>query len=52
MPEVTSVDDRDALAALAPLDGTVHAWHEKQVAQEATWSARGVSEVEDHVMID
>jgi osmotically-inducible protein OsmY len=34
------------------LDGTVHAWHEKQVAQEAAWSARGVSEVEDHVMID
>jgi osmotically-inducible protein OsmY len=34
------------------LQGKVHAWHEKDVAQQAAWSARGVTEVEDHITID
>jgi osmotically-inducible protein OsmY len=34
------------------LEGTVHARHEKELAQEAAWSARGVAEIEDHVMIN
>lgn len=34
------------------LDGKVHAWHEKEMAQRAAWSARGVTEVEDRIQID
>jgi osmotically-inducible protein OsmY len=34
------------------LEGKVHAWHEKKMAQQAAWSARGVTEVDDRIMID
>jgi osmotically-inducible protein OsmY len=34
------------------LDGKVHAWHEKEMAQLAAWSARGVTEVDDRIQID
>lgn len=34
------------------LDGKVHAWHEKRMAQQAAWAAPGVVEVEDRIMID
>jgi osmotically-inducible protein OsmY len=34
------------------LEGKVHAWHEKNMAQQAAWSARGVTEVEDCLLID
>jgi osmotically-inducible protein OsmY len=33
------------------LDGTVHSWHEKSVAENAAWSAPGVTVVEDRLTI-
>ena len=33
------------------LTGKVHTWAERQVAQRAAWSAPGVSEVEDRIVI-
>jgi osmotically-inducible protein OsmY len=34
------------------LSGNVHAWHAKQMAQQAAWSACGVTDVEDRITID
>jgi osmotically-inducible protein OsmY len=34
------------------LEGKVHGWHEKQIAQQAAWSARGVTDVVDDIVID
>lgn len=33
------------------LEGKVHAWHERGVAERAAWSAPGVTSVEDHLTI-
>lgn len=33
------------------LEGQVHAWYERQLAERAAWSASGVRAVEDHLMI-
>lgn len=34
------------------LEGKVHAWHERGVAEQAAWSAPGVHAVEDKIQID
>ena len=33
------------------LEGHVHAWHERQVAEHAAWAVPGVAKVEDHLII-
>lgn len=33
------------------LSGTVHGWHERQVAERAAWSAPGVTWVEDKIVV-
>ena len=33
------------------LDGKVHAWYERGVAERAAWSAPGVKSVEDHLLV-
>jgi osmotically-inducible protein OsmY len=33
------------------LSGTVHGWNERRVAEAAAWSAPGVSEVEDNIVL-
>lgn len=34
------------------LDGKIKAWHERQVAERAAWSAAGVCSVEDNLRVD
>ncbi|MDZ5454756.1 BON domain-containing protein [Labrys sp. ZIDIC5] len=34
------------------LDGNIKAWHERQVAERAAWSAAGVCSVEDNLRVD
>lgn len=34
------------------LDGKIKAWHERQVAERAAWSAAGVCSVEDNLHVD
>ena len=34
------------------LGGTVHAWYERDLAEQAAWSAPGVTEVQDHIEIE
>lgn len=50
------VDARRIQVAVAggkvKLSGSVHALHEKQMAEQAAWSARGVTEVENRIVID
>jgi len=33
------------------LEGRVHLWRERQIAERAAWSVPGVSKVEDHLML-
>jgi osmotically-inducible protein OsmY len=33
------------------LGGKVHAWFERDLAEQAAWSAPGVTEVQDHIEI-
>lgn len=33
------------------LTGTVHSWHERQVAGATAWAARGTTDVENHISI-
>jgi len=33
------------------LEGRVPAWHERSIAEQAAWSAPGVSAVEDHIVV-
>ncbi len=33
------------------LDGNIHAWHERSIAEQAAWAAAGVSQVEDNLKI-
>ena len=33
------------------LDGKIHAWHERTIAEQAAWAAAGVSQVEDNLRI-
>lgn len=33
------------------LEGRVRAWHERRVAEQAAWAARGVRSVDDHLQI-
>jgi len=33
------------------LEGKVHGWHERQIAERAAWAAPGVSKVEDNIVI-
>jgi osmotically-inducible protein OsmY len=33
------------------LRGTVHSWAEREAAERAAWSAPGVTEVEDHIVV-
>lgn len=33
------------------LTGKVHGWHERQVAEQAAWSAPGVARVEDYIVV-
>lgn len=34
------------------LEGKVHAWYERDLAEQAAWSARGVTEVSDRIEVD
>ncbi len=34
------------------LDGKVHSWFERGIAEQAAWSAPGVTEVKDHIEIE
>jgi osmotically-inducible protein OsmY len=34
------------------LNGKVRAWYERELAEQAAWSAPGVSAVEDHIIVD
>ena len=34
------------------LGGHVHAWYERDIAERAAWSAPGVTEVQDHILIE
>jgi osmotically-inducible protein OsmY len=34
------------------LHGKVHAWHERDVAEQSAWAAPGVTEVEDHIQVE
>lgn len=34
------------------LSGKVHAWYERDIAERAAWSAPGVTEVQDHILIE
>ncbi|NTJ11172.1 BON domain-containing protein [Rhizobium lusitanum] len=33
------------------LEGDVHAWNERQAAEQAAWSVRGVAIVENHLHV-
>ncbi|CEG06746.1 Osmotically-inducible protein Y precursor [Afipia felis] len=33
------------------LNGKIHAWHERNIAEQAAWAAAGVSQVEDNLRI-
>ncbi len=33
------------------LEGTVRAWHERQIAEQAAWAARGVKDVDDRLKV-
>jgi osmotically-inducible protein OsmY len=51
-----AVDARRILVTVSggkvTLTGKVHALHEKHMAEQAAWSARGVSEVDDRITVD
>ncbi len=34
------------------LSGKVHAWYERDIVERAAWSAPGVTEVQDHILIE
>ena len=34
------------------LNGKVHAWYERDIAERAAWSAPGVTEVQDHILVE
>ena len=33
------------------LEGKVHSWHERQLAEQAAWSAPGVTAVDDRIRV-
>lgn len=37
--------------SVVKLEGKVHLWRERQIAERAAWSVPGVSKVEDHLLI-
>jgi osmotically-inducible protein OsmY len=41
----------EAEGSTVKLTGKVHGWHERQVAEQAAWSAPGVARVEDYIVV-
>ena len=37
--------------SVVKLEGRVHLWRERQIAERAAWSVPGVNKVEDHLLI-
>jgi osmotically-inducible protein OsmY len=40
-----------AMAGQVVLEGNVKTWHERQIAEQAAWSAPGVTSVDDRIRV-